>query len=94
MKVNMHTTGATPVQFADRRMQAAYEAECETARSTQSTRFAVAPMCQVATPDGRLLSAGQPITAADLHVDGATPGWRLLDSHMLAGRVLENIKLR
>ena len=83
---------SSPVLFADKRQQAAYEAECDTARAAQPTRFAVAPRCQVPTPDGRMLTAGQPITQVDLLGD-STPAWRLLERHVRTGRVLENIKV-
>ncbi len=83
----------TPVLFADTKMQAAYERECDAARASQPTRFAVAPRCQVPTPDGRMLTAGQPITQVDLLGD-STPAWRLLEQHVRAGRVLENTKWR
>lgn len=84
---------ASPVLFVDTKQQAAYERECDAARASQPTRFAVAPRCQVSTPDGRMFTAGQAITAADLH-GASTPAWRLLEQHVRAGRVLENIKVR
>ena len=84
---------APPDLCADRKQQAVYEAECETARRAQRTRFAVAPRCQVPTPDGRMLTAGQPIAASDLHGD-STPAWRLLERHVHSGRVLESDSVR
>lgn len=78
----------TPVLFVDRQQQAEHELDVERARDRQPTRYAVAPRFRVSTIDGRLLEAGQPVTAADF-AGGPTPGWRILERHVRGGRVLE-----
>jgi hypothetical protein len=85
-------TGA-PMVFGSDSQREAWEAECRAARASQTTRFAVAPRCQVMTPSGRVLEAGQPVSQVDLH-GCSEPAWRVLERYVREARVLESDSVR
>jgi len=98
---------AYPMIGGDRDTQDAYEAECERARASQVSRYAVAPRQQVKTHDECMLTAGMRVTldcfryvpSQRVERDGthslteALPPWRQLERLVERGVVLENYNI-
>jgi hypothetical protein len=85
--INMRS--GCPTRFGDADAQQEYEQKCADARKRQATRFAVAPLQSLTLPDGRLLPAGAPVRLEDFRGVVDVPAWRLLESAVARGVVLE-----
>jgi hypothetical protein len=89
--------GSGPHRFIDEQAEQQHQEAIQAfrARIPPSVRYVVAPDQSVTGRDGRVFTAGQPITVDDVAADAGVPEqgrqpWRVLADLVHEGRVLEN----